>query len=196
MTLAAVAIPAWNSAGVLPPIRPSAPGHSADRSPYVVDLAMVVDRFATSKARMSILDGWLRFRADLHAAGIVSGFQWLDGSFLEDIETLENRAPKDMDVVTFFDLPHGQDQGSMARNHASLFDQKHVKANYGVDSYFTVLGQPTDRWQVKNISYWYSMWSHRRDSVWKGFVQVDLNPVQDGDARAALNLAEGHHHGQ
>lgn len=122
MTSATVAIPAWSSAGVLPPIRPSAPGHSADRSPYVVDLAMVMDRFATSAARMTILDGLLRFRANLHAAGVVSGFQWLDGSFLEDIETLENRAPKDMDVVTFFDLPHGQDQSSLAQNHGLLFD--------------------------------------------------------------------------
>ena len=196
MTFPTVAIPSWNSAGVLPPIRPSAPGHSTDRSPYAVDLAIVVDRFATSPARMTILDGLLRFRADLQAAGIVSGFQWLDGSFLEDIETLENRAPKDMDVVTFFYLPQGQDQRSLAQSHRLLFDQKHVKANYGVDAYFAVLGQPTDPWQVKNISYWYSMWSHRRDGLWKGFIQVDLNPAQDANARAVLNLTGVHHHDQ
>lgn len=64
-----------------------------------------------------------------------------------------------------------------------------------MDAYFAVLGQPTDQWQVKNIAYWYSLWSHRRDGLWKGFVQVDLDPAQDGDARAVLNLAGGGHHG-
>ena len=188
MTSSAASIPAWNSAGVLPPIRPNAPGSSPDRSPYVVDLAVLFDRFATSPERMAILDGLLRFRADLHAAGITSGFQWLDGSFLE------GRAPRDMDVVTFLDLPQGLDQQSLVQRHGTLLDQKHVKATYGMDAYFAVLGQPTDHWQVKNIAYWYSLWSHRRDGLWKGFVQVDLTPSQDGDARAILNLAGGVHH--
>lgn len=194
MTSSAASIPAWNSAGVLPPIRPNAPGSSLDRSPYVVDLAVLFDRFATSPERMAILDGLLRFRADLHAAGITSGFQWLDGSFLEHVEVLEGRAPRDMDVVTFFNLPQGLDQRTLAQHHGNLFDQKHVKMTYTMDAYFAVLGQPTDRWQVKNIAYWYSLWSHRRDGLWKGFVQVDLAPSQDGDARAILNLAGGVHH--
>ncbi|MAY25637.1 MAG: hypothetical protein CMK02_04980 [Polycyclovorans sp.] len=191
MTSSIASIPVWNSAGVLPPIRPSAPGSSPDRSPYVVDLAVLFDRFATSPERMAILDGLLRFRADLHAAGITSGFQWLDGSFLEQVEALEGRAPRDMDVVTFLDLPQGLDQRSLAQRQGVLFDQKHVKATYAMDAYFAVLGQPTDQWQVKNIAYWYSLWSHRRDGLWKGFVQVDLDPSQDSDARAILNLAGG-----
>lgn len=194
MTSSAASIPAWNSAGVLPPIRPNVPGSSPDRSPYVVDLAVLFDRFAMSSERMAILDGLLRFRADLHAAGITSGFQWLDGSFLEQVEALEGRAPRDMDVVTFLDLPQGLDQRSLVQLHGTLFDQKHVKATYAMDAYFAVLGQPTDHWQVKNIAYWYSLWSHRRDGLWKGFVQVDLDPSQDGDARAILNLAGGVHH--
>ena len=194
MTASTVAIPAWNSAGVLPPIRPNAPGSSPDRSPYVVDLAVLFDRFTTSPERMAILDGLLRFRADLHAAGITSGFQWLDGSFLEQVEALEGRPPRDMDVVTFLALPQGLDQRSLVQQHGTLFDQKHVKATYAMDAYFAVLGQPTDHWQVKNIAYWYSLWSHRRDGLWKGFVQVDLDPSQDGDARAILNLAGGVHH--
>ncbi|HQT00245.1 hypothetical protein [Acidovorax sp.] len=194
MTSSAASIPAWNSAGVLPPIRPNAPGSSPDRSPYVVDLAVLFDRFATSPERMAILDGLLRFRADLHAAGITSGFQWLDGSFLEQAEALEGRPPRDMDVVTFLDLPQGLDQRALAQHHGTLFDQKHVKAAYAMDAYFAVLGQPTDQWQVKKIAYWYSLWSHRRDGLWKGFVQVDLDPSQDGDARAILNLAGGVRH--
>ena len=194
MTSSIASIPAWSSAGVLPPIRPNAHGSSPDRSPYVVDLPVLFDRFATSPERMAILAGLLRFRAALHATGITSGFQWLDGSFLEQVEALEGRAPRDMDVVTFFDLPQGMDQRSLARHHGMLFDQKHVKATYAMDAYFAVLGQPTDHWQVKNIAYWYSLWSHRRDGLWKGFVQVDLDPAQDDDARAVLSLAGGVHH--
>lgn len=194
MTASTASIPAWNSVGVLPPIRPSAPGSSPDRSPYVVDLAMVFDRFATSPQRITILDGLLRFRAGLHNMGITSGFQWLDGSFLEQVEIVESRAPRDMDVVTFFDLPQGQDQDTLVQHHGLLFNQVHVKATYAMDAYFVVLGQPTNAWQVKNIAYWYSMWSHRRDGLWKGFVQVDLNPAQDSIAREILNLAEGVHH--
>ena len=89
-----------------------------------------------------------------------------------------------MDVVTFFHLPQGWDQRSLVQHHGSLFDQKLVKKNYAMDAYFIVLGQPTNNWHVKNITYWYSMWSHRRDGLWKGFVQVDLDPAQDGPARA------------
>lgn len=194
MTSNTASIPDWNSAGVLPPIRPNAPGSSPDRSPYVVDLDVLFDRFATSPERMAILDGLLQFRAGIHAVGITSGFQWLDGSFLEQVEALEGRAPRDMDVVTFFDLPSGQDQRSLVQSHGKLFDQKHVKATYAMDAYFVVLGEPLDKGSVRRVSYWYSLWSHRRDGLWKGFVQVDLDPSQDGDARAILNLARGVRH--
>ncbi len=99
-----------------------------------------------------------------------------------------------MDVVTFLNLPEGLNQQSLAQRHGALFDQKHVKESYAMDAYFAVLGQPIDQWQVKKIADRYSLWSHRRDGLWKGFVQVDLDPSKDGDARAILNLAGGVHH--
>lgn len=194
MTTGTGGIPLWSGAGVLPPIRPGASGHSPDRSPYVVDLVEYVDHFATSPERIGILDGLLRFRADLHKAHIVAGFQWLDGSFLEAVELLERRAPRDMDVVTFFELPPGKDQRTIVGDHRALFDHDHVKATYAMDAYYAVLGQPLEVWQVKKVAYWYSMWSHRRDGLWKGFVQVDLDPSADAEARAVLDLIGGSHH--
>lgn len=194
MTSSTSSIPAWNSAGVLPPIRPNAPGSSPDRSPYAVDLAVLFDRFATSPERMAILDGLLRFRADLHAAGITSGFQWLDGSFLEQVELLEGRAPRDMDVVTFYELPSGLDQRALLQKHADKFDHPRIKTSYSIDAYFMMLGNPINAAVVQEISYWYSMWSHRREGLWKGFVQVDLDPSQDDDARAVLTLSGGTPH--
>jgi hypothetical protein len=187
-------IPAWTAAGVLPPIRPGESGNSADRSPYLVDLSLLVDRFAISPERKLILNGLLRFRAAFHQAGIVSGFQWLDGSFLEDVETLEHRPPRDMDVVTFFDLPAGQDQRSLMERHGSLFDPKQSKTTYVMDAYYVVLGKPMHQQQVNRVAYWYSMWSHRRNGLWKGFVQVDLNPAQDSAALALLNSDGGVRH--
>ena len=191
---AARILPQWSGVGVLPPVRPEWPGNSPERSPYRVPIAGFVDRFATSPERMAILDGLLRFRGKLHELGIVSGFQWLDGSFLEQIEILESRHPRDMDVVTFFDIPTGENQLSLFQKGGQLFDQKFLKATYAVDGYFSVLGQPVDARQVQRITYWYSMWSHRRDGLWKGFVQVDLNPSQDADARAVLNINGGTQH--
>lgn len=172
-------IPAWTMAGVLPPIRPGQPGHSPDRSPYCVPLWMVVDQFSSSTNRIAILKGLLEYRTALHQLGLTAGFQWLDGSFLEDIETLESRPPKDLDVVTYFHLPVGETQATLNAKAGNLFKNTHVKATYSVDAYPYVLGEPVNARHVKQISYWYSMWSHRRNGLWKGFIQVDLKPQED-----------------
>ena len=186
-------LPAWNAAGVLPPVMPGAPGSSSERSPYVIELSALIDRFSTSPERMRILDGLLRFRAALHQADVVSGFQWLDGSFLEDVETLENRPPRDMDVVNFLDLT-GLDQQTLVSQYGVLFDQVQTKQMYSMDAYYVQIGGALDKNAVRRVSYWYGMWSHRRNDVWKGFVQVDLNPEQDAAARAVLNFHGGIHH--
>lgn len=179
-------IPAWNVAGVLPPIRPGAPGHSPDRSPYEVVLANLVDRFSTTPERVAILDGFLKLRAKFHSLGVVSGFQWVDGSFLEQVEVLDSRPPNDIDVVTFFDLPAGLSEMDVVNLDPALFDHDLVKATYKVDHYPSVLGKTLDAFQIRLISYWYSMWSHRRDGLWKGFIQVSLDPAQDIDALQTL----------
>ena len=179
--------------GVVPPIRPSVAGHDPDRSPYEADLGAVVDMFAVSQDRADILQGLLDYRAALHAAGLVSGFQWLDGSFLENIEDVEGRPPQDIDVVTFFELPAGQTQLTLLPVLESLFDPQQTKPRYKVDAYPFELGQPMDSTRVRTTTYWYSMWSHRRDGVWKGFVQVDLDPAIDVAGRTLLaqKIADG-----
>ena len=191
MVMTAAPLPNWNSAGVLPPVRLGNAGHSADRSPYAVSLLSLIERFSSSPERIKILQGFLQFRACLYEIGIVSGFQWLDGSFLEHVELLEGRSPNDIDVVTFFELPEGQTQRSLAEKNKDIFDIQYLKNTFSVDGYFTQLGQPTNQQQVKNIAYWYSMWSHRRDGVWKGFIQVNLDPTEDVDAKQLLVLYGG-----
>ncbi len=185
-----VAIPAWNAEGVIPPINELNPT-ATERSPYAVSLTDFVLHFGQSVERRVVLDGFLRYRAALHGVGLVQGFQWLDGSFLEHIEIIEARAPNDIDVVTFFDLPAGKSQRDLLLQQPTLFPTtraalRALKDAYRVDAYLEHLGKPPPR-LVTQASYWYSLWAHRRNNAWKGFVQIDLAPTDD--AAAALTLA-------
>lgn len=180
-------IPSWNMAGVLPPIRPGHNGVSEDRSPYKVPIIAVIENFAISRQRVAILQGFLNFRQELYSVGMTSGFQWLNGSFTQNVEMHESRDPNDIDVVTFFSLPLGDSQQDVVNRNPVLFDQGHVKSTYLVDSYFTQLGAPVNKSSVQAISYWYSMWSHCRDGLWKGFLQVDLDAGDDVIAQQMLN---------
>lgn len=183
-------IPNWNAQGVLPPNNPLDP-ISAERSPYIVSLTDLVLHFGITPKRRTILVGLLNFRAALHAAGLGNGFQWVDGSFLEDIETIESRAPADMDVVTFFHLPQGQTQQSFASAHPEIFNHADTKNRFHVDAYFVPLDDNPPAYLVERSAYWYSLWSHRRNGQWKGYLQIGLSPTDDATAKAELQKAAG-----
>ena len=184
-------IPQWNNLGVLPPIRPGQPGASLDRSPYRVSLSAVVERFATSVERIAILRGFMAFRGALTQAGVADGFQWLNGSFMENKESLHGLPPSDIDVVTFFRLPAGKTQRELATANVQTFQHDHIKEAYRVDAYFRELDKPLDRKNVEEIAYWYSLWSHtKKTELWKGFVQVELSPAEDKIANDMLATIE------
>lgn len=189
-----MSIPPWTGSGILPPIRPGEPGISSVRSPYQVSLVSVVERFATTPERIRILDGLLRYRHDLSDIGIREGFQWLGGSFMEDVERTENRPPNDLDVVNFLDL-NGAAQDVIAKSHPDLFRNDLAKSHYILDVYTHVLMAPMTNHDVKRVAYWYSMWAHQRSGVWKGFLQIDIDPAQDADARKILDERGGTSHG-
>lgn len=183
-----VAIPVWNALGLLPPLDPELPT-SPQRSPYPVSLLDVVMRFSTSPERRRVLAGFLGYRATLHRMGICQGFQWLDGSFLEDVETLERRAPRDMDVVTFLRSP-----ADFAPSEDDIVELDSAKVQFLVDAYFVELDELSPDVVVAQSAYWYSMWSHRRNQAWKGFLQIDLAATDDGLASqwlAQFDTAEG-----
>ncbi|MEW6237719.1 MAG: hypothetical protein AB1656_20225 [Candidatus Omnitrophota bacterium] len=183
--MATVSIPMWNNQGVLPPINTTKPT-STDRSPYLVSLTDLILRYTTSIERKDILLGFLRFRSVLHAVGLNIGFQWIDGSFLENVELIENRSPHDLDVVTFYFLPHGQTQQNLFSANPHIFTPAISKLAYQIDAYFVQLNQGRRENLVRQSAYWYSVWSHRRNDLWKGFLQVDLSPVEDQTAQANL----------
>lgn len=145
-------------------------------------------RFGHTPERRAILGGLLDLRARLRAVGLAPGFQWLDGSFAEDVERFASRAPRDIDVVTFVALGDGVRQLSMVESDPDLFDPAHVKAVLLVDHYFMPTDRALDVVQAGTIGYWHSMWSHDRAHRWKGFVEVLLleDAAEDDLAREWL----------
>jgi hypothetical protein len=171
-------IPAFDSIlNVLPP-HLGDPRDPSQMSPFPCTIMELVDRFSTSPERKAILDGFLRLRQEFLTLGIV-GVQWIDGSFLEDIEAEENRAPKDIDVLTFvanqLDLVQLQ-QVILAKN-PNLLNRNFLKATYSVDHFLLPLG--SDPWNiVANTKYFYGLFSHRRDRMWKGMLEMEMADAQ------------------
>lgn len=187
-------LPPWDNKGVLPPIIPGASDSGPHPSPYSVDMHTFVAHFGTSPERIKILDGFLRFRSQLYTLDVVHGFQWLDGSFVENVEWRKGRAPNDIDIVTYFYLPSNETEESFAGKAAWFYNNRWCKEHYGVDNYPFLLGKPMNLERVRYISYWHSMWSHNRDDIWKGFVQVELDPSVDASVRESLNINEESRH--
>lgn len=134
-----------------------------------------VQRFAITDARMLICQGLIDYRAELRRLG-VQGFQWLDGSFVEDVENYRPQKPQpaDIDLVTF---------ANFGPQHDPQLDDlsQRSKSQYHVDGYFVSLLDPAEI-IVGWTTYWFGLFSHRRaDGAWKGMVQVDLG-ISDQDS--------------
>lgn len=180
-------LPDFNIHGVVPPIHPSEPGHSLNRSPYKTDIYTFCQRFGGTPERRAILIGLLDLRRELQGLGIIEGFQWLDGSFVEDVEILRMRPPKDIDVVTFYPFGDAQMQIDRTQRAPALFNHVMVKNTYRVDHYMVPTDGDVDR-NYHSVAYWYSMWSRQRDTDrWKGFCSV---PIQSSDEQARIWLSQ------
>ena len=177
-------IPQWSHQGIIPPIDENDPT-AFERAPYLTNVEQVVERFSTTIERCEILHGFLSHRAEMHRIGIVSGFQWLNGSFMEHVELLEGRAPNDMDVVTFADIRSEVEAALTPDDLKVLTGNEWIKHTYKVDFYLIPLSEPAE-FLVEMSAYWYSMWSHRRSQQWKGFLSVRLEPDHDDNARRLL----------
>jgi hypothetical protein len=184
-------LPAFNIHGVMPPVRPGQDGASGERSPYRVDLLTFCQHFGVSSPRRSILRGLLELRSQLAAAGKQEGFQWINGSFTEDVEGQHNRAPNDVDVVTFISFGDAAAKMDLLQNFQDLVNPQRSKLRFKVDHYLVPTDVPLTIEYAQTLAYWSSLWSHRRgDNRWKGFVAVPL-ASNDADARAWLEQADG-----
>ena len=194
MTFNFDSIPDWDYDGILPAINWSDPT-SLERSPYTISIIDLVMYLGKTEARRRLLEGLLDFRAALYQAGLVEGFQWIDGSFVENVEERESRSPEDIDLVIFFYIPEGYTGETLLRDFPALFDNSSLKNNYSVDAYFMPLNQVPPKEVINHSVYWYGLWSHTRDGRWKGYLEVDLAGADDMQARSEIerlgNIDEG-----
>ena len=179
-------LPGFNIDGVIPPfVGPDGPGgHFHDLSPYKISVLECVHAFSFSEGRKSILRGWLLHRKALRAIGFDDGFQWLDGSFVE-----QHKVPKDLDVMSFFRRPKTvttRDALAMhIRANLPVFGRAQVKAVFHVDFMVADL-DGTPETLVDLTRYFTGLFSHRRgDFVWKGMLQV---PMDGNEDQAALDF--------
>lgn len=94
-------------------------------------------------------------------------------------------------MVTFYHLPAGKSQTDLLRQAPALFPstapaRQQQKARYHVDAYLQHL-DAVPALLVTKSSYWYSMWSHRRSEVWKGYVRVGMDSADDAAALIELD---------
>ena len=187
-------IPSIRAQGIIPPFIGADPTFPPDMSPYLATMPEFVTRFAVSNARRDILVGLLDYRQELAARGF-QGFQWLSGSFVEDIESLENRHPRDVDVVSFVTRPIdlAQDDALDAFLNSTagyrLFDAATTKAAFHCDAYLVDLNEPSEL-IVDNTRYWTGLFSHQRSTyLWKGMIAVEIDLQHDAVARSIIQAA-------
>jgi hypothetical protein len=178
-------IPAFDHNYVLPPHlgNPTTP---SELSPYECTSLEFCQRFSTSPERREILSNFLRFRGLLRANGLIQAIQWLDGSFLEDIESQKQRAPRDLDLVTIFWEYDDQFQDTLFKQFPEFGNSQLSKQNFKLDHYPFDAG--FDPLLTVDLSrYWAQLFSHNRDGVWKGMLSIPLD-TPDDDARAVEYL--------
>lgn len=188
-------IPDFNLNGVLPPFVGSTPGgQAALSSPYQCSPIEMVTRFSTTGHRRALLHGFFRFREALRAKNIEYGFQWVDGSFTENIEA-QGREPRDIDVVTLSYRPLGlaTDVAAwtafvVAQQTGGIFDRTLNRNTFDCDTSFVDL-HAAPHLIARQAAYWNGLFSHRRNTFqWKGMLAVPLH-ADDLPAIAALGGA-------
>jgi hypothetical protein len=70
-------------------------------------------------------------------------------------------------------------------SNASLLDHGYVKGTYHIDHFWVPLGYAPAQ-LVSITRYWYGLFSHRRDRVWKGMLTVTLADKADDDAARSV----------
>lgn len=186
-------LPSFDPSGLLPPFN-GADAATADRSPYFCAMSEMCAAFGTSDHRKDLLCKLIAYRALIASDDYVDGLQFIDGSFVENVEALESRNPNDIDVFSMLVPPQKylNDPASWLASglpfwKSEITDIAKNKSRFSVDSYALMInpGQPAAF--LQQALYWYSLFSHKKTTfAWKGFVAVALNPIDDQAALTAL----------
>jgi hypothetical protein len=174
-------IPDFAFHGGLPPFVNGHPTLPNARSPYSATMQEVVERFCTTEHRAKLLKGLNEYRKHLHSGGFVAGSQWIDGSFVENVEKTQNRGPNDIDVVTLYHRPikYQTNPQSWVADYTSylrgqFFDTNAIKPVYLCDTYDIDL-DAGPRPIVRNTTYWFGLFTDMRgNGSKKGILEVPL----------------------
>ena len=163
----------------------------ASMAPYASTTLELANTFCSSDKRKTLFRGLLQYREALLAAGITDGFQWINGSFVEDVESTRGSPPNDIDVVTFAYRPVGASHDSawatFVHGNLNLFDLPQIKSNYFCDGFYVDLHLPPS-FIVHAARFWFGLFSHQRDHyLWKGLLQIPLG-TDDSSALAAVSV--------
>jgi hypothetical protein len=188
-----MAIPAFDGRGFLPPFL-GADETTPSRSPYDATMTELVTALGTTPPRQNLLFGLLKYRKLLGLLGYVNGVQFIDGSFVENVETRDTRDPSDIDVFSFLmqpaqylgNIPLWQSTG-FPQWVGEVVNQSLNKQRYQCDTYGIVVDQGGPLEMMNATIYWYSLFSHKKVTHdWKGFVRIPLNPADDQAALASI----------
>lgn len=186
-------VPAFDPRGLLPPYL-GADETTFNRSPYAATVAELIGALGTTDPRRVLLTGLLDYRLLLDRLGYTQGFHYIDGSFVEDVEAREGRAPGDIDVFSFLVRPVAYQQDPalwIARGFpewsTEIVDVAVNKRRFGLDTYAIAVDQHGALNVISATTYWSSLFAHKKVTHdWKGFLQIALNPADDIAARALL----------
>lgn len=173
-------IPIFDHNGVIPPFLGN-PAHGSNQiSPYLTTSLELCQRFAISSQRIDILRKFLAFRTEMRRFGI-SGFQYLDGSFMEDIENSSlNRPPNDLDLLTFFRPVTPIQEANILANFTDFVDRTNCKLNYSLDHMLINLGgDPISL--VEFTRYYIQLFTHNRSNIWKGMLKLEVGIANEDD---------------
>lgn len=182
-------IPEFNQHDVLPPfLAGTGPTDRTQTTPYQTTLSEIVQRFGISEQRRQILQGLIQYRQALRNAGFTEGFQWIDGSFIENCEKVRNKPPADIDIVSFLLRPQIVKNDEEFENffHSDIAPLLDVKDKFKCDAYYVDLNAHPFL-IVKSTHYWFGLFTHQRETyLWKGLLEVPLNS-DDELAQQLLN---------
>lgn len=189
-----IPIPDWDERHLLPA---DLPPHW-EGSPYRANLTEVIARFGHTAERRRLLAGLIRYRRTLRSIGFTRGFQWIGGSFVDDVETREGRPPNDIDTFFFLHSPPGIEHElqlvTFLAEHAQLFDKAYTKPNFLCDGGILPLD---GRWfahsaesHVLKIAEHAQLYSRARSNEIRGFIQLGFESLDD-DRTAEKHLASG-----
>ncbi len=178
-------IPALNDDGLLPTFHRDP--KISDRSPFQATMREIVEAFGYTDHRRNLLRSLLEYRSTLAEHGFTSGLQFINGSFVQNVEDLENRYPRDIDLFSVLSVPkkYMDDRELWQREGLTIWKNVVLGPRAGLHIY----AELNLSVNFRHFLYWHDVFSQQRDTFNpKGYIVSYLDSVADRDAQDALEV--------